>query len=124
MNTLGTPINPPPSAIDTTSSISLTKNTIKIVHHSYFNPVINPQILNIKNKPIMKTIYPSNIPIVESLNFSGVVIFMAHIISNGVPGMNIASPSITIYNAAIDNIIATIKTPWGLVFIICSLYKF
>jgi hypothetical protein len=115
INTPDIPLTPPPNITDIKSPIPLTKNTIKTTHHAHFIPFSNPHTADINIRPRMRMEYPKIIPVDELLNPVGNEFFRVHIISKGVPGINIVIPTINANNAAINTIIATIRTPFGLV---------
>ena len=109
------PFTPPPNATDMASPIPLTKNTIITVHHAHFFPFNNPHTVDINIKPRIIMKYPNIIPVDELLKPVGNEFFTVHIMSKGVPGINIVIPTINANNAATNTINATIKIPFGLV---------
>lgn len=83
-------------------------------------PFVNPYTAQKRIKPRTNKKYPKIIPIVVSLNPGGKGFLKIHITSKGVPGKIIVVATIKAKNAAKNRIMATIKTPFGLLFILKS----
>ncbi len=114
------PLNPPPNASETASPIPLTVNIISAIHQADLRPFIRPYVAYSIIKPNMIRKYAKSIPNNVLLNPVGNEFFKFHIASNGVPGMIMDIPIIKAKTAAINTIIATINTPFGLFSIIKS----